>query len=971
MKKFLSLVLALVMTMSLVTVSAGAKDFTDSSKIQYAEAVDVMSAAKVIDGYTDGTFNPTATLTRGAAAKIICNLILGPTTASALVADAAPYKDVPTNHTFAGYIAYCQKEGIISGYADGTFRPANSLTGYAFMKMLLGALGYDSAKEGYTGPNWSIQVAKRALNIGLDDDLVGDFNGVKAVNREEACLYSLNTLTATMVEYEKNSTVTVGNITIKDQSSAKDMVNTGKTDGKIFKADGKMQFAEKYFDNLSVTKGSDDFARPANVWKLKAEKIGTYADTADLTYTKKVEAGDIYKDLDLGSAIEKKDVSVYINGEEATAAEVAIKKGSEDKIGFGVYDDTKDKEIGTDGNGVLTEVFYDDNADTVTITQILTYVGEINKTVKATAKKDAYVVIGAKTGDNNKYLSAPKSLKGESASKLEYETDDKYDDDTYVLYTYSFKADEVKSVAVAEKVEGYVSKTINKVTDLDKNNGMTIAGTDYKMSLTTAGEKLGNVSVKQDYTVYLDQYGYIIYVEEIQEIGNYALVLATASKGSFIGDKAQLLLTDGTVKFVNTDENYNSGKNEIAPNTIVTFRENSDGTYTLKEVSKNNGTKTNEADMTSFVMTNDKAGIQVMTGTTVNANSASVFVVADKPTGKQNVVDEADKAITNHDHSDIDDWTSYTGIKNAPSVKDGSVAVYYYCKSGKMVTVMFVVPNSKATVADDNKNMIFLANKSASDLIHDEDGDYFEYNAIVDGKISTVKVKYNTVVNKVTADDLNGLFSNYSTNNKSYITDLTPYAKTFDNKSAEKAVINGLEGIDKTSKEYTISVGYSVDKNGEVSYTHTITVDDNAKIYFVDKDGNISESSYSAIYPDDNDLVYAVVEDYLVKTLVIQEVKDKDTSKKDPAKDPTIKEVSLSDEGVITLTLTGEAAKDTEYTVTIQKYIEAQDKWVDAATQPVTVRIGNDTVTSSNVTLATGGIYRAVCGGVVSENVTH
>ena len=75
MKKFLSLVLALVMTMSLVTVSAGAKDFTDSTKIQYTEAVDVMSAVKVIDGYADGSFNPSATLTRGAAAKIICNLI--------------------------------------------------------------------------------------------------------------------------------------------------------------------------------------------------------------------------------------------------------------------------------------------------------------------------------------------------------------------------------------------------------------------------------------------------------------------------------------------------------------------------------------------------------------------------------------------------------------------------------------------------------------------------------------------------------------------------------------------------------------------------------------------------------------------------------------------------------------------------------------------------------------------------------
>ena len=38
MKKFLSLVLALVMTMSLVTVSAGAKDFTDDSSITYKEA---------------------------------------------------------------------------------------------------------------------------------------------------------------------------------------------------------------------------------------------------------------------------------------------------------------------------------------------------------------------------------------------------------------------------------------------------------------------------------------------------------------------------------------------------------------------------------------------------------------------------------------------------------------------------------------------------------------------------------------------------------------------------------------------------------------------------------------------------------------------------------------------------------------------------------------------------------------------
>ena len=45
MKKFLSLVLAVIMTMSLVTISASAaeyKDFTDKDEIQYEEAVAVV-----------------------------------------------------------------------------------------------------------------------------------------------------------------------------------------------------------------------------------------------------------------------------------------------------------------------------------------------------------------------------------------------------------------------------------------------------------------------------------------------------------------------------------------------------------------------------------------------------------------------------------------------------------------------------------------------------------------------------------------------------------------------------------------------------------------------------------------------------------------------------------------------------------------------------------------------------------------
>ena len=882
MKKFLSLVLALVMTMSLVTVSAGAKDFSDNSKIAYKEAVDVMSAVKVIDGYTDGSFNPTATLTRGAAAKIICNLILGPTTASALVADAAPYSDVPTNHTFAGYIAYCQKTGIISGYADGTFKPANSLTGYAFMKMLLGALGYKAEQEGYTGANWSIQVAKRAMNIGLKDDLVGDFNGVKAVTREEACLYAFNTLKATMVEYDKNSTVTVGNITIKEQSDAKDMANTGKTDGNIDK-DGKMQFAEKYFTDLKMFSATDDFSRPATQWKIKAEEVGKYTDTPNLTYTKAVKAGDIYKDLALGSTIDKKDVTVYINGEKAEDASVALKKGSDSKIGKD-YLEKSGKKYSTAKNGVLTEVFYDKDDDSAIITQVVTYVGQINKSVKATSSKDAYVVIDQlpMSGDNANVMAVPSDLTGKTVSgTLEFETNESYEDDAYVLYTYSQTADEVKSLAVAEKVEGYVSQTINKSNDKDENNGLTLAGTSYKMSAAYSGEELGEISVKEDHTAYLDQYGYAIYVEEIEEIGNYALLVNVANKGTFVGKKAELVFTDGTTKVVTAEKDYSKVSNlkldldgngkyddddqklwddrtspisgALKAPVIVTYKVADDGVYTLKAVAV---AKTSYVDADSkLVMTNDKAGITVEADTNkeslntskVTANSATQFVVADRSKD-----------------GTFDDYTAYTGIKSAPSINatstDAKAGVYFYCKSGKMVTVMFVLPNDKCDVTDDGKDMIYLAQDSESDLYHDKDGNYFTYQAVVDGKITTVKVDEDHTPTFRTAS----IYKSYSVKD-GIITKLGDAYPTYNEANNNtKQYVSGV-GIDKTSKEYTVTL----DTNDE---KYVITVDDKAAIYYVDEDGNISESSYKSISQDDNDRVYAIVEDNLVKFLVIEEV---------------------------------------------------------------------------------------------------
>ena len=853
MKKFLSLVLALVMTMSLVTVSAGAKDFTDDSEITYKEAVDVISALGVVDGYSGGDFRPDDVLTRGAAAKIICNLILGPTTASALSAGTAPFKDVPVTNTFAGYITYCSQQGIISGYADGTFRPTGTLSGNAFMKMLLGALGYDSSIEGYTGANWTVSVIKQAVGIGLDDGN-DEFVGSKAVTRQEAALYAFNMLQATMVEYDQQNTIVVGDITINTTSSRSDVENNGKSD-KYINSDGKMQFAEKYFTDLRLDdSGEDDFARPSNVWTLKSDEIGTYAKDADATYTTKVEVGDIYKDLGLNKTVAKDDVSVYVDGVSSKdhpnmkdQLPVAIKKGD---------DDTK-----FGANGVLTEVFYDEDDGTVTITEVNTYVGQVSKNVAATSKKDAYVVVST--------LDVVPSESG----NLEFETNEEFEEDAYVLYTYSEAAEEVKSVAAAEEVSGTVTKVINKASD-DENKGLTIADTAYKTSRTVSGELLGDVSVKNDYTVYLDAYGYVIYIEEEELTAqDYALVLATANKSDFVGKKAELLFADGTTKVVTTEKDYS---NDIADNTIVTYKVDSDNVYTLKEVSskqdKGGYNKTvKETDISNFVLKNDKASINVE-GTAVTANSKTLFVVQDT--------------------EDTDEYTAYTGIKNAPSItaasgKDRQVDVYYFCKNGSMVTVMFIMPESKVDVEDDSSKMLFLAGESVSDLIHDADDDYFEYNAVVNGEITTVKVAEEL------GDGLNGLYKSFSTNKYGVITKVTRY-DSFDNTTDSKQAVNGGTGVDKRSGDYTVILDTADDN-------WTVSVDDDAAFYTVDKKGNISTGSYRSVVKDNNDKVYAVISDYLVQSLFIETVEDdeKDSGK---VEIPSNVVVDISDLNSMTVT---------------------------------------------------------------------
>ena len=751
MKKFLSLALALVMTMSLVTISAGAKDFTDDSKITYSDAVDVMSTIKVVDGYAEGDFRPTNTLTRGAAAKIICNMILGPTTAGALPTSVAPFKDVPAGSTFAGYIAYCSQQKIINGYADGTFRPSGTLNGYAFMKMLLGALGYDGSIEGFTGANWSVNVAKLAVGIGLDAGLTEAFNGSKAVTREEACLYAFNTLQADMVEYsDRGSSITVGGVEIITNPSKAEPVTTSSKSDTIkdeYKENGNkgtytVQFGERYFKDLEkLTAGKyDNFGRPATQWVYDDEEICVVADEATATYTKAVEEKDLYKALNIS---DNNDFAVWTDGEEGDDT-IAIGKTTEDKIG---------------GNGVLVEAYYDKDSNDNRIVIINTYIGEVDD---------------VDTNDDDERIV--------TVDGMDFVTE-QFEEEDMVLYTKDADADKderIQSMVAAEKLTGELTKT--------SGSKYTIDGTVYELSANCTD----SVTPKKDVDFYLDPYGYIISIEEAEgevSVDNLAYVI-DADKDRAT-DWAKLLFADGKTKVVDVTKSATGLKGQV-----VSFKVEDDGTYKLTDKKSES---TENLKVTGF----EKGDTRM---DTVKLDSKTVFVYE--------IINDGDK-----------DYKVYTGYKAAPGFDEATVAAY--AKSGKAATLVVVsVEDSK--LSSDTSKLTFVAAQDDMDLINDGDNTYYEFQAVVDGKITTLKVAYDAT-NLPTLTDGVFVFEKMSYNSDDVVDDVTVASKDF-----TKVTTSG-----KTSNEV-------VDLGGS-TYAYT----DDVKVFFVDGD-EITEGDVKDIR-EDND----------------------------------------------------------------------------------------------------------------------
>ena len=599
MRKFLALVLALVMTMSLVTVSAGAAtDFTDDASITNAEAVEVLNAIGILGGYADGSFRPQGVLTRGAGAKMVAYLMLGQDAADALKATYTVFEDVTDSVGLAPYIEWAAANGIVGGYGNGKFGPYDTLTQYAFGKMLLTAIGFDAAKEGYTGAGWQKNVFGDAYAKGIYDGT----ETYAACTRDDAARMVLAALESEFVVY---GDAMIGN-------------NNFLVNGHVVKFDGVTGisvngawdiglFVWETYDGLTFNGSDFDvWGNPGDRWTYDDEEIGFYEDDYVVSYTTKVDDCSVLVDLGIPASSKKTtDLTFIYNGN--------FNMGGNDKDGFYFYADAfnyytfghKAAHINCDdqfvgGQGVLTKIFKNEyagiDADYL-VTEVATYLAEVTDVTKTHAGVTTTFDIDYRNLEGyGRGLVNVHDLHTDIADSLNAYTltTDAYAEEDMALVTVNVAnawedltdalviVDDELATATAGLLTGYVededAAPLASVTKVDKVAERDAFGFGdsygYADSKTAA-----NVGTK--FNFYYDNYGNVIGMFAISSTSAYAVVDALWSNhNKYLSAYADVVALDATMTEAANVVKFN-GKavKDLTENSIEEYYKDNEDAY--------------------------------------------------------------------------------------------------------------------------------------------------------------------------------------------------------------------------------------------------------------------------------------------------------------------------------------------------------------------------------------------------------
>ena len=184
LKKFLALVLAMMMVFSLmITVNAAT-----SSDTKYANAYNVLGRYGVVKGTGGSKDNYAGNFTRAEMAGIAYRIATGDVDdkyAKQNEIYAMQFEDADKAAWAKGYIGYCANMGIIIGDGRGNFNPNDPVTGYQVAVLMLRLLGY-TYKHEFTGKNWEKEAGDYALKTGISKDLESSVDLKNVARRDVA-----------------------------------------------------------------------------------------------------------------------------------------------------------------------------------------------------------------------------------------------------------------------------------------------------------------------------------------------------------------------------------------------------------------------------------------------------------------------------------------------------------------------------------------------------------------------------------------------------------------------------------------------------------------------------------------------------------------------------------------------------------------------------------------------------------------
>ena len=130
-----SMMLAKLLSYNFNVSQSKAETFSDVPKNHWAyHAVTLLSSTGIVSGYVDGTFRGEKNITRYEMTTMIAKLIANNTNVSGRIIN--PFSDIPNDHWAIDGVSVLATQGIIDGYKDGTFRGNRNVTRYEAAMML-------------------------------------------------------------------------------------------------------------------------------------------------------------------------------------------------------------------------------------------------------------------------------------------------------------------------------------------------------------------------------------------------------------------------------------------------------------------------------------------------------------------------------------------------------------------------------------------------------------------------------------------------------------------------------------------------------------------------------------------------------------------------------------------------------------------------------------------------------------------